>query len=95
MGRAVLEPDPRPSRPGSVVDVPRSFSAARIRVGSGAGCVGLCGVLLAEDEEESTALGALSLGEVGEEVVFGVALGLRGAFELLDRVLQGDGGSGS
>ena len=46
--------------------------------------------LLAEDEEQSAELGALRLGEIGEELVFGVALRLRGAFELLFTA-SGDG----
>ena len=46
--------------------------------------------LLAEDEEQSTELGALRLGEAGEDLVFGVALRLGGAFELLLPLL-GDG----
>jgi hypothetical protein len=38
--------------------------------------------LLAEHEENAAKLLALSIGESGEELVFGVALCLRGAFEL-------------
>jgi hypothetical protein len=33
--------------------------------------------MLAEDEEQSAELGALRVGEAGEELVFGVALRLR------------------
>jgi hypothetical protein len=38
---------------------------------------------LAENEEQSTELGTLRRGEPGEDLVFGVALRLSGAFELL------------
>jgi hypothetical protein len=65
-------------------------SAARIRLGSGADCAGRGGELLAEDEEQSAELGALRLGEAGEELVLGVALRLGGAFELLFAA-SGDG----
>ena len=58
-------------------------SATRIVAGGGAACVRLGAELLAEDEEQSTELGALGLGQAGEEFVFGVALCLGGAFELL------------
>jgi hypothetical protein len=40
------------------------------------------GGLLAEDEEQSTKLATLGLRETREELVFGIALRLRGAFEL-------------
>ena len=42
----------------------------------------LGGELIAQDEEESAKLLALSVGEAGKELVFGIALGLRGAIEL-------------
>ena len=58
-------------------------SATRIVAGGGAACFRLGAELLAEDEEQSTELGALGLGQAGEEFVFGVALCLGGAFELL------------
>jgi len=57
-------------------------SATRIVAGGGAACVRLGAELLA-DEEQSTELGALGLGQAGEEFVFGVALCLGSAFELL------------
>jgi hypothetical protein len=38
--------------------------------------------LIADDEKEPAELRALGLGEAGEQLVFGVALRLRGAFEL-------------
>ena len=53
-------------------------SATRIVAGGGAACVRLGAELLAEDEEQSTELGALGLGQAGEEFVFGVALRLVG-----------------
>src|SRR5215213_7991290 len=70
--------------------VPNPRQSANPSCRGSAACVGLGGELFAEDEEQSTELGALRLGEAGEELVLGVALCLRGAFELLFAA-SGDG----